>query len=88
MKLTIAEIITKAENAAAEMNVGYDVTVSAWRNERIYVNRPMESKAYQSCGYIRISDLKAFPSCGDRPRTSRDHDAIDYINRIISAIKA
>ncbi|MGI9158838.1 MAG: hypothetical protein ACR2K1_03710 [Saprospiraceae bacterium] len=62
------------------------VTVNVWKDQRIYLNRPNQSKKYQDVGYIRISDMKAFPA---RPTgTSRDADAAELLQNVADALIA
>ncbi len=63
-----------------------EVTVSVWNEQRVYLNRPNESKKYQDVGYIRLSDMAVFPACGT-PRTSRDKDAVDLLNKVAENLK-
>jgi len=68
----------KIEAAQKQLNEKFSFTsteVSNWKNERLYINRPCESKAYQSAGYVRISDGQIFAAFGTKCRTERDRDA-------------
>lgn len=78
------ESFNNAVKIAKELNDGIEVNL--WKGERIYVNRPYESKAYQRVGWVRVSDGKIFPDCGEKPRTERDRDAIKILNAISEAI--
>lgn len=84
--MTTAQIIEIAEKVAATKT--FDVfTINLWKGERIYVNRPNQSKKHQDCGYVRLSDLRTFPACGNKPRVSADRDAIEILDEIANAIE-
>ena len=82
--MTNQEVLKIAEETAATFYTTVDVRV--WKEERVYLTRPDQSKKYQDVGYVRLSDGKAFPSCGNNPRTSRDKDAIDFCEAVSNAI--
>lgn len=84
--MSTAQIIEIAEKVAATKT--FDLfTINLWKGERIYVNRPNQSKKHQDCGYIRVSDLRTFPACGSKPRVEADRDAINILEEIAHTIE-
>ncbi len=84
--MTLNEKIDDAQKQLNETFSFTSVEVSNWKNERVYINRPHESKAYQSAGYVRVSDGQIFPAFGTKCRTERDRDAqkmLDLVSAII-----
>lgn len=84
--MTTQEITRIAEETAAQFHT--EVTVNVWKEERLYLNRPNESRKYQDVGYIRLSDMKIFPAFGINARTERDRDAADFLQKVADAISA
>lgn len=84
--MTTQEIIEIAEATANQMQE--TVTVALWKEQRLYVNRPNQSKKYQDVGYIRLSDMQIFPAFGIKARTERDRDAVVILEKIAEAIKS
>ena len=83
--MTTQEIVKIAEaTAAANTADTFEVSV---RNDRVCVRRPNQSKAHQDCGYVRISDLRAFPAYGTKARTARDHEALQILEQIATNLK-
>lgn len=85
--MTQQEIIAIAETAL--QTISFETySVNVWRDERLYINRPLQSKKYQDVGYIRLSDMKYFPVCGNNPRTERDRDAIAALQLVADALQS
>jgi hypothetical protein len=86
--MTTMEKVQKAQEILNENFSFTSVEVSNWKNERIYINRPDQSKAYQAVGYVRISDGKTFPAFGTKARTERDRDAqkmLDFVADVLTS---
>ena len=84
--MTTQEIYKIAEETAAQFYT--QVTVNVWKEQRVYLNRPNESRKYQDVGYIRLSDMKIFPAFGIKARTERDRDAVDFLQKVADALTA
>lgn len=76
------QIADEAKNAVNEKFPHTAVTANNWNDKRIYINKPHESNAYKSVGYVRTSDGAIFPACGDKVRTSRDREAVEILGLV------
>lgn len=82
--MTTQEIYKIAEETVSKLNE--TVTVNVWKEQRVYLSRPNQSKKYQDVGYIRIADMKIFPAYGINARTERDRDAADFLQKVADAL--
>lgn len=82
--MTTQEIYKIAEETANQFNE--TVTVNVWKEQRVYLNRPSQSKKYQEVGYVRISDFAVFPA-SPNTRTEREREAIKMLEKVAENLK-